>query len=515
MNRNRMLNICRNAGYTPSAASWRERDGCTYVMARRQQTPVLLVSGSAPEIFEGTRVSAGGDSVLACRLNKQNAAALRELFPCTAPASLSGHAASMGFGDRLGLVTGAHIKALEGSGAFPVLAQQSKRELSLTGRTWCDMLDCVTWQVFEAGYEGGYAADGDHLKTFEEVREAIDGGATMITLDCSEQTNPTAAGLSSAEAAELCGRRLDTALTAQWNADYEEKTVSLGGGFGIRLALEILPSLYLAYSGALAFVERIDRELIRKSGRPVALEISLDETETETSPAAHYFVASALQKRGVTIESIAPRFCGEFQKGIDYIGDVTRFQAEFAVHAQIARALGYRLSVHSGSDKFSVFPYVGRLTDFRFHLKTSGTSWVEAVRVIAACNPELFKRMLKFSCEKFREAKAHYHVSGQAERVPSMDRIAAKDLPGLLDGADARQVIHITYGYLLQAVDEQNRPLFRDEIYDTLRRNKAALDAAITAHSRRHLECLGVLDPPVSGSNGADAPRLQQTKKHD
>ena len=229
---------------------------------------------------------------------------------------------------------------------------------------------------------------------------------------------------------------------------------------------------------ALAFVERIYHDLIRKSGRRITLEVSIDETETETTPAAHYFAARELQKRGVKIGSVAPRFCGEFQKGIDYIGDKKRFEEEFAVHAQIAKALGYRISVHSGSDKFSIFPYVGKLSGFCFHLKTSGTSWAEAVRVIAACNPELFRRMMKFSCEKFAEAKAYYHVSGQAEKVPPLDGIAGVDLPHLLDETDARQVAHITYGFLLQAAEE--KPLFRDEIYDTLRRHKTALDAVIT-----------------------------------
>ena len=73
-----------------------------------------------------------------------------------------------------------------------------------------------------------------------------------------------------------------------------------------------------------------------------------------------------------------------------------------------------------------------------------------------------------------------------------MDGIAGVDLPHLLDETDARQVAHITYGFLLQAAEE--KPLFRDEIYDTLRRHKTALDAVITTHIRRHLECLGVFD---------------------
>ena len=190
---------------------------------------------------------------------------------------------------------------------------------------------------------------------------------------------------------------------------------------------------------------------------------------------------------------MAPRFCGEFQKGIDYIGDVDRFRVEFATHAQIAEKFGYRISVHSGSDKFSIFPYVGQLTNGRFHLKTSGTSWVEAVRVIAECDPALFRRMVHYSCGRYPEAKAFYHVTGQVEKVPDVDAVADTELPYLLDETDTRQVMHITYGFLLQEKDAEGRYVFRDDIYRTLRQHKKELDDTISRHIRKHLVGLGVL----------------------
>src|SRR5690625_169958 len=123
------------------------------------------------------------------------------------------------------------------------------------------------------------------------------------------------------------------------------------------------------------------------AGRDIDYEISIDETETITSPLAHFFVANELQAADVKVISLAPRFCGEFQKGIDYIGDIEQFEKELSEHALIAEHFGYKLSIHSGSDKFAVFPIIAKYTKGVLHVKTAGTNWLEAIRVIAGTNP--------------------------------------------------------------------------------------------------------------------------------
>ena len=102
--------------------------------------------------------------------------------------------------------------------------------------------------------------------------------------------------------------------------------------------------------------------------------------------------------------------------------------------------------------------------------------------------------MAAFSRLHFEEARAYYHVSASLDRMPDMDSIPDKGLPALLDMVDTRQVMHITYGFLLQAKDDQGKPLFRDDIYRTLRANKTLLNRAIRRHIRRHLTLLGVTD---------------------
>lgn len=485
-------NALKNGGYFPANEPlWTAEDG-QYGLWRRTDGQRLLVIFGQATGFEGLHRANGSDTWQECPLSHENLLALQQRFPELKPVSLAGHDVTMGLGDRLGLVCGAHIAALSGTEVFPVLAQQSKRELTLTGRSYRQMLDDVAWQVFEAGYHGGYAADGDHLKTFQDVQAAIDDGATMITLDCSEHIDSGAYRLDAKSALAQCREKFTPAQLNHWEQTYCGKTFFLPDEEKVTFDEAFFPQMLLTYGAALDFMETVYKSAIAVAPHAVSFEISIDETEVPTTPEAHYFIARELAMRQVKADSVAPRFCGEFQKGVDYRGDIEQFQREFAIHAAVAKSFGYRVSVHSGSDKFLIFPYVGQLSSGRFHLKTSGTSWVEAVRVIALCDPPLFRRMASFSRLHFEEARAYYHVSASLDRIPDMDNISDTALPALLDTADTRQMMHITYGVLLQAKDEQGHSLFREDIYRTLQANKTLLDTVIRDHIRRHLLLLGV-----------------------
>ncbi len=143
------------------------------------------------------------------------------------------------------------------------------------------------------------------------------------------------------------------------------------------------------YGRAIAFVAGMYRHLQKAAGKqPFELEVSVDETEQPTSHAEHVYIASELTRLGVQWVSLAPRYVGRFEKGVDYIGDLPAFEADFAGHAAIARHFGpYKLSLHSGSDKFSIYPIAARLSRGLVHLKTAGTSYLEALRTIACHRP--------------------------------------------------------------------------------------------------------------------------------
>ena len=199
-------------------------------------------------------------------------------------------------------------------------------------------------------------------------------------------------------------------------------------------------------------------------------------------------MASEMQKAGIVLCSLAPRFCGEFQKAIDYIGDLASFEAEFAIHAAIADHFGYRLSVHSGSDKFSVFPLIGKHTRGLLHLKTSGTSWLEAVGAIAEKNPLLYRKIHQKALSNFSEAKIFYHVSGDPEKVEDPAFRSDETLIGYLKDDNCRQLLHITYGFVLAD------PILRRELYQTLSENEEHYYNRLTYHIGRHRNLLGLTE---------------------
>jgi tagaturonate epimerase len=168
-------------------------------------------------------------------------------------------------------------------------------------------------------------------------------------------------------------------------------------------------------------------------------------------------------------------------------GDLDGAPIQFAVHCAIARGRGgYKISVHSGSDKFRVYPAVGKLTGMRLHLKTAGTSWLQAVRVIARTDAPLFRRMLTRAIAFFPEAAKLYHVSTNLSKIPGADTMSDGELESYLDSRDSRQLLHICYGGLLED------PSIRKDLFSTLDTHEELHYAAVQEHMERHMTLLGV-----------------------
>src|SRR5213594_3715393 len=157
--------------------------------------------------------------------------------------------------------------------------------------------------------------------------------------------------------------------------------------------------------------------------RGAEIEVSVDETDTPTSHAEHLFIGLELKRRGVKAVSVAPRFIGEFEKGIDYKGDLKAFETSLRRHVAIARYCGpYKISVHSGSDKFSIYPILGRVCGNLLHLKTAGTSYLEALRVVARTQTGLFSDIIEFCRRRFEDDRKTYHISTTLKQVESLPR---------------------------------------------------------------------------------------------
>ncbi len=207
--------------------------------------------------------------------------------------------------------------------------------------------------------------------------------------------------------------------------------------------------------------------------RPFELEVSVDETDQPTSHAEHIYIASELKRLGVHWVSLAPRYVGRFEKGVDYIGDTGAFERDFAGHAAIARHFGpYKLSLHSGSDKFSIYPIAARLSQGLVHLKTAGTSYLEALRTIAALDTDLFREIYLFARDRYETDKASYHVSAELGRAPLPEDVT--DWTALLDQFDAREILHVAFGSVLTPGLVMDTLRFYDRFISILRANSEA-----------------------------------------
>ncbi|UCF99702.1 MAG: hypothetical protein JSV89_09215 [Spirochaetaceae bacterium] len=449
--------------------------------------PSAAFSGFEGEVVE-IAGSGGGNpaKALFASLDHVNAAALRRALPFTAPSPLASSAVTFGAGDRLGVAGAGHLRVMSRYQASPVLAQQSVRELDLTGRDYAQVLDASTWSVFQEGYDRPWGADGDHLKTEDWVRTALQIGFTRITADVSDYIRHEYAGAADAAVLEAYDR-LERGYRRRIEDTYLPLKVDLDTGETVSFSQEVLARTALIYAQAIEHALRLYRAGVAVKGEGAFdFELSVDETETPTTPEAHVFVVLESRHLGMKVGSLAPRFVGEFQKGIDYIGDLKAFQQTFATHAALARKFGCRISVHSGSDKFSVFPIVGELTRGRYHIKTAGTFWLEAMKIIAAQEPALYRKLHQAALERFHKATSYYMVTTNLENVPSLDGLQDQQLPGLFDNPDARQLIHITYGELLR--DEALGLAF----FQGLHRHIETYWSAVEKHTENHLRTLGV-----------------------
>jgi hypothetical protein len=481
---NNNVDLEQLTGLTVYPRSVTQADGTTFFLARGPQGKALGIRGDTTG-FERNSQFAIRNSQFLCPLTPGNAAALRDRLPWLRPVTL-GLRTSAGFGDRLGLATPGHVRAVRETGIAPIFAQQSVRENARTGRTPQQVMDDATWGLFQEGWREPWGADADHLKTPAVVDGFVAAGYTFFTIDPGDHVDNEAHTAPPAQV-EAKVQALPWDALEDTAQDLERRYLGRSfdlGEIALTFERETLWRAAAKYGRAAAHTARMYRHLPESSqlsGRSgFELEVSVDETETPTSPEEHFFIANELRRLGVRWVSLAPRFVGRFEKGVDYIGDLDTFSAEFTRHVAVARALGpYKLSLHSGSDKFSIYPIVARLADGLVHLKTAGTSYLEALRAIAQVDPALFREILAFARARYDTDRATYHVSAQLANVPAPSALSDADLPTLLEQFDARQVLHVTFGSVLDR--------FGDQLLATLRGHEETYHNLLESHFRRHL----------------------------
>lgn len=379
---------------------------------------------------------------------------LRKVLPYTAPQILDGGPIfGMGYRPpwRLGNIVQAQIA--KDLGLKVMLAQQSAREIERTKRTFQDVMDSATYAAFLTEFKAPWGADADHLKQEKDIEEAVKAGFTHFTYDVSEELK----------------KGLDQTITRICDLYFFTQELKGEGNF--------------------------------------STEVSLDETEETTDLRDLVFLLEELKKSKVQVDEIAPRFPGYFEKGIDYywkkengqnIRDTKAFEEYLEEVVRISKKFGFRISIHSGSDKFSLYPIVSRITKNNFHLKTAGTHYLEELKIVAKHDLDLFREIYYFSLEQFQKDRATYELSTDLNNIPDLIKLNGEQIASLLDSGsgndDLRQVLHVTYGSVLTAKGDDGASRFADRCFAILKKNEKEHFEVLGNHIKRHLKMLNLME---------------------
>ena len=299
---------------------------------------------------------------------------------------------SLGMGDRFGHQALAQLRAIEkarkcGIEITPVW-NKSNREHSIIHTTPADTWNAVNEAIKNFNWTSPFFVDADHIN-LSNVDKFIES-SNFFTIDV----------------ADYIGKEAEKDKIADFvseNIQYCDKEIQLGHGFAVSITTSELRVIAENYLYAAIEAGKIYRHIeVRKGAGNFITEVSMDEVDTPQSPLELFFILNMLAREGVPVQTIAPRFSGRFNKGVDYVGDVQQFDKEFELSLLVIELAikefkhnpNLKLSVHSGSDKFSIYPAIKKHLkkyDKGIHVKTAGTTWLEEVIGLALAGEEPLK----------------------------------------------------------------------------------------------------------------------------
>jgi hypothetical protein len=383
---------------------------------------------------------------------------------------------SFGIGDRFGHQGKAQLSALikakeAGIDIVPVW-NKSNREHGIVGTSPEDVRKEADESVSSLGWTGEYYVDADHIN-LSNVDPYIEY-SDYFTIDVADYISAPADPNKKN-------------LFLEQNKKYSGQLRIPGIKKTYRITEELLSEIADKYLYATLKAAEIYRHIagIKGAGKFIP-EVSMDEVAEPQSPVELFFILSALAREKLPLQTIAPKFTGRFNKGVDYQGDPKQFEQEFEEDLLVIdlaiKVFGLpenlKLSVHSGSDKFSIYPVIGRLIkkyDKGIHVKTAGTTWLEEIIGLAAAGGEalaLARKIYRSAFEKQEALCAPYAavIDIHPEALPSPDAVdgwnstkftdTLRHIPGHPDyNADFRQLIHVGYKVASELGDEYYRNL--------------------------------------------------------
>jgi hypothetical protein len=273
----------------------------------------VTASNNSDEVlnkFEGSILETEeGIVIKKCPQVHGNVVAVQAIFDFTTP-KLLGFENSFGFGDRIGLANPAHLRSLTAEDDFaPILAQQSIRELSRTVRKAENVMDAAVWAVMQEGWTAGFGSDADHLKTEADIDTMVNAGFTMFTFDPSDHVVNEADTMSIDELEKYVSELEwdSSSSTAEVLGKYAGKDISVNNAFTLSPSKEDALRALVKYGKSILHIKKL-YSYLRETypNAPVEIEVSVDETESVTTPFEHFFMANELTQLGVVFISLAP-----------------------------------------------------------------------------------------------------------------------------------------------------------------------------------------------------------------
>lgn len=241
----------------------------------------------------------------------------------------------------------------------------------------------------------------------------------------------------------------------------------------ITISEEIIRKTACKFLFAVEEAGRIYRHIEEKKGKGnFVVEVSMDETDTAQTPVELFIILAAISYEKIPVQTIAPKFSGRFNKGVDYVGDLTLFAKEFEEDVAVIKFAvnefslpkNLKLSIHSGSDKFSIYPLINKTLkkfDAGIHLKTAGTTWLEELIGLASSEGEglkMAKDIYRKAFSRFDELCGPYKtvIDINVKNLPDPDEVDAwdgqkfastlrHDQSNPLYNMNFRQLLHVGY----------------------------------------------------------------------
>lgn len=369
---------------------------------------------------------------------------------------------SFGVGDRFAHQAAAQLRAFEliakdGVEVTPVW-NKSNREHTFIGSEPASVLAAARKAVQDSGWKGGWHVDADHIRL--ETVDRFLPHSDFFTIDVADSIGKPA---PAEEIRDFVSRHPE--LLGEVRVAGIERPLQI-----TKADVERTASIFLS---AVREAGAIYRHILAQKGAEAFIpEVSMDETDAPQTPPELLVILVALADEGVPAQTIAPKFTGRFNKGVDYVGNLAQFEKEFRDDlAVIAHAVAryplppnLKLSVHSGSDKFSLYPIIRRAireTGAGLHVKTAGTTWLEELIGLAEAGGD----GLALAKSIYSEALAHLDelcgpyatvIQIDATKLPSVDVVkewtgeqfanSLRHVPThVLFNPHLRQLLHVSF----------------------------------------------------------------------